>query len=135
MGTKFPFFNFPVCKIYLGTQSTQGAWARSARRARSARGHVGHVEHVGHVSTLGTPFSRLVLITLQAGHRTVRGYCLCETQNDPSSVTTVRKCSLNTCLRISEGKFLSEENNCVRVSFLIKLQAPVNTSGPLFLHL
>ena len=47
MGTKFPFFNVPVCKIYLGT------WALRARRAR------GHVEHVGHVSTLGTPFSRL----------------------------------------------------------------------------
>ena len=55
MDTKFPFFNFPFCKIYLGT------WADRARRAR---GHVGHVEHVGHIGhvgymgTLGTPFSR-----------------------------------------------------------------------------
>ena len=37
MGTKFPFFNFPVCKIYLGT------WARRARRTRE---HVDHVEHL-----------------------------------------------------------------------------------------
>ena len=43
-GYKFPFFDFPVCKIYLGT------WARRVRRARG---------HVGHVGTLGTPFSRL----------------------------------------------------------------------------
>ena len=42
MGTKFPFFNFPVCKICLGTR------ARSARRAH---GHVGLVEHVGRVGT------------------------------------------------------------------------------------
>ena len=54
MGTKFPLFNFPVCKIYVGT------WARRARRAR---GQVGHAEHVGHVGTLGTPFSRLHLLT------------------------------------------------------------------------
>ena len=47
MGTKFPFLNFPVCKIYLGT------WARRARR------HVGHVGHAGHVGTLGTPLSRI----------------------------------------------------------------------------
>ena len=45
MGTKCQFFNFPVCKIYLGT------WARRARRAR---GHVGHVEHVEHVGMQGT---------------------------------------------------------------------------------
>ena len=42
MGTKFPFFNFQVSKIYLGT------WARRVR------GHVGHVEHVGHVGTQDT---------------------------------------------------------------------------------
>ena len=54
MGTKFPFFNFPVCKIYLGT------WAHRARRTRRVRGHVEYVEHVG---TLGTPFSRLVVST------------------------------------------------------------------------
>ena len=42
MGTKFPFFNFPVCKIYLGTLT------------RRARGHVGHVD------TLDTPFSRFI---------------------------------------------------------------------------
>ena len=33
MGTKFPFFNFPVCKMYLGT------WARRVRRARGQVGH------------------------------------------------------------------------------------------------
>ena len=38
---KTDIFNFPVCKIYLGT------WARKARG------------DVGHVGTLGTPFSRL----------------------------------------------------------------------------
>ena len=59
MSTKFPLFNFPVYKIYLGT------WARSARIARSARGHVGHVGPVGHVDTLGTPFSRLESQVLQ----------------------------------------------------------------------
>ena len=42
MGTKFPFINFPVCKIYLGT------WARGVRRVR---GHVGHIEHVRRVGT------------------------------------------------------------------------------------
>ena len=47
MGTKFPFFNFPVCKIYLGTL---------ARRTRRTLGRVGHVEHMG---TLGTPLRRL----------------------------------------------------------------------------
>ena len=52
MGIKFPFFNFPVCKKYLG---------RWARRARRARWHTGHVEHVGHVGMLGTSFSRLNL--------------------------------------------------------------------------
>ena len=40
MGAKFPFFNFPVFKIYLGI------WERRAHRAR---GHTGQVEHVGHV--------------------------------------------------------------------------------------
>ena len=59
---KTDIFNFPVCKIYLGT------WARMARRARGYVGyveHVGHVRdvgHVGHVGTLGTPFSRLVSV-------------------------------------------------------------------------
>ena len=48
---KTDIFNFPVCKIYLGT------WARRARRARRARGHVGQI---GHVGTLGTPFIRLL---------------------------------------------------------------------------
>ena len=50
---KTNIFNFPVCKICLGT------WARRTCRAH---GHVGHAEHVGHirhVGTLGTPFSRL----------------------------------------------------------------------------
>ena len=47
MGIEFPFFNFLVCKIYLGT------WARKAH------GHVGHMEHVGRVGTLVTPFNRL----------------------------------------------------------------------------
>ena len=41
---KTDIFNFPVCKIYLGT------WAR---------GHVGHVEHVGHVGDVGTLGSHL----------------------------------------------------------------------------
>ena len=43
---KTGIFNFPFCKIYLGT------WARKARRARR------YVGHVGHVGTLGMPFSR-----------------------------------------------------------------------------
>ena len=55
MGTKFPFFNFLVCKIYFGM------WARRARRAHRARRARGHVEHVGHLGPLGTPFSRLNL--------------------------------------------------------------------------
>ena len=44
MGTKFPFFNFLVCKTYLDT------WACRARRTR---GQVENVEHVGHVGHLG----------------------------------------------------------------------------------
>ena len=51
---KSDIFNFPVCKIYLGTWA---CGARRARRARRARGHVGYVRQVG---TLGTPFSRLI---------------------------------------------------------------------------
>ena len=47
MGTKFSFFNFPVCKTYIGT------WAHRARRARTAR------RAHGHAGTLGEPFSRL----------------------------------------------------------------------------
>ena len=50
MATKFPFFNFPVCKTYLGT------WACQAHRVHE---HIGHLKHVGHKGTLGTPFSRL----------------------------------------------------------------------------
>ena len=52
MGAKFPFFSFPVFKIYLGT------WERRAHRARGHIGQVEYVGHVGHVGTLGTPFSR-----------------------------------------------------------------------------
>ena len=47
MDTKFPFFIFPICKIYLGT------WARRVRRACRAR------EYLRHVETIGMPFSRL----------------------------------------------------------------------------
>ena len=42
MGTKFPSFNFPVCKIYLDTWARRVRRARRARKARRARGHVGH---------------------------------------------------------------------------------------------
>ena len=47
MDTKFRFFNFPICKLHLGT------WARRVHRACRAR------EHVGHVGIMGASFSRL----------------------------------------------------------------------------
>ena len=47
MDSKFPFFNVPICKIYLGT------WARRVRRACRAR------EYLGHVEMIDMSFSRL----------------------------------------------------------------------------